>query len=69
MALVKPVAVPAALSRVGIRTVRDNLPAGAGLDVAAAFVQFFRPEIEARAFQAPTAPQETLPCETNSFPS
>ena len=40
--------IPAALAARGITTLSDNLPPGAGLDIAKDFVRIFRPEIEAR---------------------
>lgn len=40
--------VPATLAKRGITGIADNLPPGAGLDIARDFVRIFRPEIEAR---------------------
>jgi hypothetical protein len=34
----------------GITSLSDNLPPGAGLDIARDFARVFRPEIEARLF-------------------
>lgn len=42
--------VPAALAKLGIAGMSDNLPAGASLDIAKDFVRIFRPEIEQKAF-------------------
>ncbi len=39
---------PAALAKRGLTGMVDNLPPGAGLDIASDFVRIFRPEIEAR---------------------
>lgn len=43
-------APPAALTARGITGLTDNLPSGAGLDIARDFARVFRPEIEARLF-------------------
>jgi hypothetical protein len=43
-------AVPASLAARGITSLTDNLPPGAGLDIARDFARVFRPEIEARLF-------------------
>lgn len=43
-------APPAAIAARGITTLADNLPLGAGLDIARDFARVFRPEIEARLF-------------------
>ncbi len=45
---VKTPAVPASLAKRGIFSVSDNLPEGAYLNVGRAFIQTFRPELEAR---------------------
>lgn len=42
------VPVPASLAKRGIFSVSDNLPEGAYLNVGRAFIQTFRPELEAR---------------------
>lgn len=41
---------PPALAARGITGLTDNLPPGAGLDIARDFARVFRPEIEARLF-------------------
>jgi hypothetical protein len=41
---------PPALAARGITVLTDNLPPGAGLDIARDFARVFRPEIEARLF-------------------
>ncbi len=43
-------AAAASLAARGITTLTDNLPPGAGLDIARDFARVFRPEIEARLF-------------------
>lgn len=45
-----PSSAPAALVSRGITRLTDNLPPGAGLDIARDFARVFRPEIEARLF-------------------
>lgn len=43
-------APPASIAARGISSLTDNLPPGAGLDIARDFARVFRPEIEARLF-------------------
>lgn len=50
-----PVAAPASLAARGLTAITDNLPPGAGLDIARDFARVFRPEIEARLFGWKTA--------------
>lgn len=52
-------APPPALAARGITGLTDNLPPGAGLDIARDFARVFRPEIEARLFgwQSSTPPR------------
>lgn len=50
-----PAAAPAALAARGLTAITDNLPPGAGLDIARDFARVFRPEIEARLFGWQTA--------------
>lgn len=45
----------AALSRAGITAVSDNLPSGASVRLSSDFLQFFRPELEARFLRQPSA--------------
>lgn len=45
-----PLSAPPALAARGITSLTDNLPPGAGLDIARDFARVFRPEIEARLF-------------------
>ena len=42
--------VPESLAARGLTAITDNLPPGAGLDIARDFARVFRPEIEARLF-------------------
>lgn len=57
--------IPASLVKSGISSFSDNLPTGAGLDIARDFVRVFRAEIERKAFgwQQPFGrPHGEAPC-------
>ena len=55
-------APPASIAARGISSLTDNLPPGAGLDIARDFARVFRPEIEARLFgwKTSTPPRATV---------
>ena len=48
--LAAPASAPASLVARGITSLTDNLPPGAGLDIAKDFARVFRAEIECRLF-------------------
>jgi len=62
-------APPASIAARGITALTDNLPAGAGLDIAKDFARVFRGEIETRLFgwRTSTPPRRsTLPAANQS---
>lgn len=62
-----PAASPASLAARGLTSITDNLPPGAGLDIARDFARVFRPEIEARLFgwKTSTPPRRSTPPAAN----
>jgi hypothetical protein len=57
--------IPASLAKHGILRVSDNIPDGMGVDFNRAFMQVFRPELEAgviRNGKKPCATVISLPC-------
>lgn len=63
-------APPASIAARGITSLTDNLPPGAGLDIARDFARVFRPEIETRLFgwQTSTPPRRATAPATTQLP-
>ncbi len=59
---------PAALAMRGIHAIRDDLPAGKGVNFATDFSLFFRDELVAR-FLKPAAHAGSVPCPPSSTSS
>ncbi len=57
---------PAALAARGLITITDNLPPGAGLDLARDFVRIFRAEIEVQVLGL--SPLGGVPCARKPLP-
>lgn len=64
-------APPASIAARGITGLTDNLPPGAGVDIARDFARVFRPEIEASLFGWQTAapPRRALALVSTAAPS
>lgn len=52
--------IPASLTKHGIRSVSDNLQPGETLAIGRAFINVFRPELEARLLKGKKLPKSTV---------